>query len=299
MCLWLPVLLLCFSSVAVADNQILIITTSDSNYQQLLSTTIQNEFSKTPYESRLTNASQLEEHSITGKELVVAIGKDSITIIRKNSYRMAILKILTESEADNTSEQRVNESTIYMTQPLCRQFRLIKALHPGWKTVGMLLAKENHIRASTISACARKYGLTIRTETVDDNADLITSLNIILNNSDVLLSLPDPAIYNSRNIKNILLTSYRHRVPIIGFSESFTHAGAIAAVHTSPEQLGKQVAGIIRSYFENNSSFIKAVYYPEDFTVTTNQQVARSLEIDLDDAEKIESVLRKLEKDNE
>ena len=292
--------LLCTSNPCFADSQILIITTSDSRYQQQLSNTIKSELDTSRHATEVTSASLLDENSINNKKLVIAIGRNSVTIIRKKSYKTAVLNVLTGSSRRKPgSSQAANESTIYMTQPLCRQFRLIRALNPAWKTVSLLLSEENDTRASTLSACARRYKLTTRTITLDSSSDLITALNTALNNSDVLLSLPDPSIYNSHTIKSILLTSYRHRVPVIGFSESFANAGAIAAVHTSPEQLGSQIAKIVLDYFENNESFSQSEYYPSDFSVTTNRQVAHSLEIKLDKAEAIESALRKLESGNE
>lgn len=293
-------LLLSISTMVAAENHILLITTTDSNYQQQLSNAIREGLKDTPHQPEVTEASKLDENSISSKELVIAIGKDQITIISKNTFRAAIENVLTESsDKRKHTRHRTNELKIYMTQPLCRQFALIKSLNPDWKTVGLLMSEQNEIKASTLSTCSKQYNLETRTVTVNAESDLITALNTALSNSDVLLSLPDPAIYNSRTIKSILLTSYRHRVPIIGFSESFADAGAIAAVHTSAKQLGTQVADIIKDYFRHDKSFSSAEYYPSVFSVTTNRQVAHSLGFNLQSSKKIEAQLRSLELGNE
>lgn len=291
----LTLCLLCVSTYSLADNTILILTSSGSDYQKRLSSTIKSELSKEPTKSTITVTSQLDEDTISNNELVIAIGKDSITVISKKSFESAVFNAMKKSSNNTTSKTRIHESKIHMTQPLCRQFRFIKAINPDWKTVGLLLSESNETKASTLSACGKKHNLTTLTVTIESETDLVTALNTALSNSDVLLSLPNPLIYNSRTIKNILLTSYRHRVPIIGFSESFANAGAIAAVHTSAEQLGRQVAKIVRIYFENNKSLSQREYYPEYFSVTTNQQVARSLGIKIKDSQTIESDLRIME----
>lgn len=292
--------LFCIPTLTHADSRILIITSSDSNYQQQLSNTIKVKLAKNLEKSAITQSTQLDEETLNNYELVITIGKNSISIVSKNSFKSAVLNTIKNPTNDNAAHKhRIHESKVYMTQPLCRQFRFIKTINPDWETVSLLLSASNDTKASTLSACGKNHGLTTMTVTVESEKDLVTSLNTALMNSDVLLTLPDASIYNSRTIKNILLTSYRHRVPIIGFSESFANAGAIAAVHTSAEQLGDQVAGIVLKYFENNKSLSQSEFYPVDFSVTTNQQVARSLGIEIKDSNTIVSDLKKMESGSE
>ena len=55
-------------------------------------------------------------------------------------------------------------------------------------------------------------------------------------NSEVLLGVPDGVIYNSNNIRNILPSSYRRGIPLIGFSQGYVRAGAFfvcAVFHTA------------------------------------------------------------------
>lgn len=298
-----PILLLCLlfvSSLTFANNSILIVTSSNSKYQQELTKTIQSELAGTPLKPQVTDASLLDEDNITNKDLVIAIGKDSVSIISKNAFKTTILNAITNASKHKTiARQSVGETKVYMTQPVCRQLRLIKALNRDWKNIGVLLSKENSEMKNKLLSCGKKYDITAMIVTVDDDTDLVTALNKALTNSDVLLSLPDLAIYNPRTIKNILLTSYRHRVPIIGFSESFANAGAIAAVHTSAEQLGKQIVDIVRQYYKNNKSLSRLEYYPSNFSVITNRQVAHSLEIEIQSNEIIESIMRKMESKRE
>jgi ABC-type uncharacterized transport system substrate-binding protein len=117
---------------------------------------------------------------------------------------------------------------------------------------------------------------------ISDYINIIDALNSSLTNSNVLLALPDASVYNAKTIKSILLTTYRHRVPLIGFSESFVRAGALAAISSSTAQLGKQIAELIIKHYSNNK--INNHYlYPEYFDVVINKDVAKSLGITIPD----------------
>jgi len=66
---------------------------------------------------------------------------------------------------------------------------------------------------------------------------LFSDLDELLIDSDVLLAVPDSEIYNSNSIRNILLSSYRRGIPLVGFSQAYVKAGALCAIFSTPEQL--------------------------------------------------------------
>ena len=118
-------------------------------------------------------------------------------------------------------------------------------------------------------------------EMVDGDADPLPELKRLLGESDVLLAVPEPLIYNRNTIQSILLTTYRHEVPLLGFSPSYVKAGAIAAVFTMPEQIGQQAAEMIQHLAAERR--LPLPQSPRYFSVGVNAQVARSLGIGLDD----------------
>ena len=166
-----------------------------------------------------------------------------------------------------------------MTQPVCQQFTLAKLLNPKWKVISILLSTKDASLTRTLKLCAKQYNLKLKTIILDEYINIIDALNTSLSKSDVLLALPDPAIYNAKTIKSILLTTYRHRIPIIGFSENFVRAGALAAIHSSTKQLSKQISELIYKYFNNEN--IDEHLYPMYFDVLTNKNVAKSLGINI------------------
>jgi len=103
----------------------------------------------------------------------------------------------------------------------------------------------------------------------------------------VLLALPDAAIYNTSTIRNILLATYRNKVPLVGFSPGYVKAGALCAVYSTPAQIAAQSLAIIQDYAETRT--LPAAHYAKEFEVSVNEQVARSLGLNIRSASQLRS----------
>lgn len=177
-------------------------------------------------------------------------------------------------------------SAIYLDQPLKRQLDLIAAVLPNTGTIGVLYAAPSkEIVALRVAAAARKFELNERS--VISASNLHSALQELLISSDVLLAMPDAEIYNTSTIRNILLATYRNKVPLIGFSPGYVKAGALCAVYSTPEQIAAQSLGIIQEYAEKH--MLPAAQYAKAFEVSVNEQVARSLGINIRNVSQIRS----------
>jgi ABC-type uncharacterized transport system substrate-binding protein len=184
-----------------------------------------------------------------------------------------------------------NFSAITLDQPWARQFALIRHALPGRTKVGILLPPNSSELATALNAAAKAAGFVAIIETVDVEAHLLTILKRLLGESDVVLAVPDPLIYNRNTVQSILLTTYRHQVPLLGFSPSYVKAGAIAAVFSVPEQIGQQAAEMIQRLVADRR--LPLPQPPRYFSVGVNTQVARSLGISLDDEASLNNKLKR------
>ncbi|BAN35887.1 ABC transporter substrate-binding protein [Sulfuricella denitrificans skB26] len=230
-------------------------------------------------------------------QVLVAVGTEAMDELAKKKLPQPILNVLVPRAAfEKTARQSGrlgdprNFSAIYLDQPWARQFALIRHALPGRIKVGIMLAPNSSELATALSAAAKAAGFVAITETVDGEADLLPSLKRLLGECDVLLSVPDPLIYNRNTVQSILLTSYRHQVPLIGFSPSYVKAGAIAAVFSVPEQIGQQAAEVIQRLAADRR--LSLPQPPRYFSVGVNAQVARSLGISLDDEASLNNKLK-------
>lgn len=174
-------------------------------------------------------------------------------------------------------------SAIYLDQPIARRLRLIKQLLPGRRRVGVLLGPTTPDRIKSLQQSAREQQLALDVAQVSSQDEIIPALNQLLANSQALLALPDPLIYNQNTAQSILLTSYRAQIPLIAYSNAYVQAGALAAVFSTPSQIGQQAAEMLMRTLQTKNFALPAPQYPKYFSVSVNYQVARSLGFVLED----------------
>jgi ABC-type uncharacterized transport system substrate-binding protein len=191
-------------------------------------------------------------------------------------------------------QKHVNRvSAIYLNQPWSRQLDFLHVLLPERRKIGLLYSPDTRIDLARLRQDIAAHDGSLITQPVRSAAQLFTSLEDVLADCDVLLAIPDSMIYSSSNIRNILLTSYRHNVPLVGLSQAYVNAGALAAIFSTPEQLAEQTGDTVISFAR--TAKLPEPQYPAVFTVAINQQVARSLGIELRSPDAIRKQLIKVE----
>src|SRR5690606_4831094 len=104
-----------------------------------------------------------------------------------------------------------------------------------------------------------------------------------------LIAIPDSAIYNKDSIRTIITALYHRNIPIIGYNEAFVRAGALASVDSQPTDLIPQIVDAISLYKDERKLIAPA--YPKRFRVIINEQLARSLGVQVPNVERIQSLL--------
>jgi putative ABC transport system substrate-binding protein len=176
-------------------------------------------------------------------------------------------------------------SAIFMDQPMERQVRLIEALLPGKRRVGVMYDAPPPDGLLQLRQQANRRGFTLNEQEIGKSLTLFGALQALSQDSQVLLALPDDAVYNSSTIRDILLTTYRNHIPLIGFSPGYVKAGALGAVFSTPAQIAKQAATLIEQY--DGSNTLPAARYPQLFELATNEQVARSMGLNIKSSDEL------------
>lgn len=224
-------------------------------------------------------------------ELVIALGVKALEASAKLKFTTPVLGVFTPLPSFNsllvkTKRDLGNFSAIVLDQPFSRQVFLMRNILPDAKKIGVLLGPTSSQFADAIKEEGEESGFSVMEENVFRESDLILKLKDLLETSDVLMAVPDPMIYSRETAQPILLTSYRYHKPIIGYSQSYVRAGALAAVYSSSKQLAKQAAEIALKS-QQSPSLLPPPQAPKYFSIMVNYQVARSLNIALKSNEEI------------
>jgi hypothetical protein len=233
--------------------------------------------------------------------LIVAVGTHATQHLAARQLETPMLSVLTPRtsfEEIARDRRRANGgadgaplSAIYLDQSPARHFALVRLLFPGAQRVALVLGPTTATYAEELRAAAHAQGLIPLIESVTAEQNLVRVLDGVLPQADVMLAVIDPLVFNRTNAQSVLLTAYRHRVPLLGVSPSYVRAGAIAAVHTTPAQVGQQLGDLLVAFGRDQTQRLPAPQYPRELSVTVNEQVARSLQVPLPDPQRLEERL--------
>lgn len=250
-------------------------------------------------EVEFVTASEWSQGNDRSSKLIVTLGFEAAQALVSSDVRTPVLSaLLPRSSFERVlrvSGRKVSSqlSAIYLDQPLSRQVALIRLALPSVRRIGVLWGTESLIHAPSLRLLAPSSGFQFVEANVIASEPLFPGLKRVLDDSEVLLALADPTVYNSNTIQNVLLASFRARVPVLAFSPAYVRAGALLALYVTPTQVGQQVASVVRGVLQGKA-LPSSPAYAQNFSVAVNGHVARSLGLALD-ADGLASQLRQRE----
>ena len=219
-------------------------------------------------------------------KVVIALGAEALKQVLFNEPTIPVVAALVPRIGyervvrENNRRLPTHFTAVYLDQPFGRRADLIRLILPETKRVGVLWGPESVAHQSSLAQALQSRGLGTVSSTVANSAGLFSGLRSVLDESDILLAVADPQVYSGITIANILLATYRARIPVMAFSPAYVKAGALIAIYATPQQIGLQAAGLARLALQGGS--LPAPQYPNEFEISVNDHVAKSLGLNLD-----------------
>jgi hypothetical protein len=277
-----------------AGKNITLIYSTDSSLQHQIATGLKNILTKQDSSLDISEIKKPEQMPATGEntDLVVVIDFSNLDLINSKFQHTQKLFIASNPARFNPGDKAEKRSAVlFMTQPYCRQVQFIRLIDGNWQTIGYLNNRNTPLDSSDIEHCADKYKMNTYKHDITPGMQLTHDIKDVLSRSDLLLAIPDKDIYNSKTVKNILLTSYRHRKPLIAFSKNFVDAGALASIYSTTEQITQSAATLVTQFFNESRKFKKQINYPELYELSFNRQVYRALDLRMPDPLEVKQAL--------
>lgn len=121
------------------------------------------------------------------------------------------------------------------------QLEWMRRLLPNVKRIGVLYdPSQNQPWIDLASREARKLGLNLVPIAVRDPRELPAGLRALDREADVLWALPDRTVYSNKTLRQVLLSSFHSKIPLVGLSNAWVEAGAIYALDRDYAALGQQ-----------------------------------------------------------
>lgn len=185
------------------------------------------------------------------------------------------------------------KGALVLDQPAQRVVALAQLINPQARSLGTAVNGSSPNRRDEFSRATEKAGLQLNVATLFEDSNPISDLKIIFSNSHVFIVVPDKARFNSKIAKWILFLSYRHRVPVIGYSQKYSDAGALVSLFSTPEQIGRDTAKLVHEGLSDRRQLFSnpRLLSPREFTLAVNNKVANSLGLEIDSAEQLKQQL--------
>lgn len=194
-----------------------------------------------------------------------------------------------EAQTQRTAAQITG---VWLDPSVERHLDLIRLALPTHKRVGVLWGPSSRRWRPQLQRAAAERGLVLAEAELTDT-ELFPTLSQVLGDADVFLALPDNAVFTPTSLNNMLIAAYRQRVPVLGYAATHVRAGAMLALHTEPQQAGREIAQLARRVLTERR--VPAASPSRMWTVGLNDQVARSLGLVLPDAGSLTQTLLRSE----
>lgn len=178
---------------------------------------------------------------------------------------------------------------LWSDPPLTRQLQLIRQLLPQARHIGVLYSNDSAFLVNELRQAVSE-GLRINAQYWPNTRDPRV-LSRLLDQSDVLLGLDDPSLYNPHTIKTLLLSSYGRRQALIGPTAAFVHAGSLVSTYSDQQDWLDTLGALL----DRDPGDWPDEHYPTHFKVIGNSRVALSLGIPMSDPHTLEETLQRLE----
>ncbi len=295
---------LCWMSAAQAADIVIVASERSPGYEAAAQGVVSELARKGPARWEISKliASELEGIDVGGAaapKLFIVLGMDALRQVLARDPRVPVLAALIPRSGYERVLRELGRkpsaqvSAVYLDQPFGRRLDLLRLAIPGAQRVGVLWGPESVLQQPLLASALQARNMQELSGAIVVGGSLFTGLKEALDGADVVLAVADPQVFNSTTISNILLTTYRARVPVLAFSPAYVKAGALLSVQTSPAQIGTQAGAIARSVLQGGA--LPPAQYPVEFSVSVNDHVARSLGLTLDE-DALTDRLRRLEK---
>lgn len=308
-------------SVLSAETKVLVLLSGESDIYRSLLLGLQSTTAATPETTITFVARQVDDEN--AKEVrwdnyavIVSVGTKAARQLLKVPPKTPVLSVLVpkttyesllhdsllhekggeeKGRDDLGPDQTLNRfSVIYVDQPYSREFVLARKLVPDLRSIGVLLGPNSSKNLPQLKEEARRHQLILNKVEVDETRQDNRDIRDLVRESNVILAIPDPVAFNAQRAKWLLYQAYQQRVAVIAFSKSYVDAGALAAVYSTPEQIGRHAGEVLQAMLRD-PNYTAHSDFPKYFSITVNDSVAKSMHLQQPDLEQLRQEISQAE----
>lgn len=218
--------------------------------------------------------------------IYVTVGPSALSALLNKEPDGVVIALFTSSQVyrailEGRPKTRRNASTgIYAEPSPASQLELVSAIFKRRVQVAVLISDNTIYLAPFFAAAAAQFDIDLKVQRLNATDDLTRELNLV-REAPVLLAVPDPMIFTSESIRDILVSTYRRNQAVVGFSAAMVRAGALATTYSSVDDIAEQLVEILDAFLATGR--LPNPQFPRYWRTTINESVAHSLNIVVDE----------------
>ena len=221
----------------------------------------------------------IEESLEIKPDLIFTLGSSATKIVAEKTSAIPIVSgMILKSDILKHSE---NVTGIFLDYPIETQFAWIKRFVPDANTIGVIYNPENNqTKVDEAEMWADKSGFNLIFEKISSPMEIPSALERLSKRVDVLLGIPDKMVYTQQTAKQILLFSFRNRIPFIGFSSSWVKAGALYALDWNYRDIGRECGDSAVKILQGKNPHALSPNREKSISYSLNLKAAERMKID-------------------
>jgi putative ABC transport system substrate-binding protein len=221
----------------------------------------------------------LEEKEIA---LVYALGSQATHLAAERYPTVPVVSSMVFSTAD--LESLPNVTGVALEFPQATQLQWMRRLLPRARRIAVLFDPAlNQAWVDSARRAVQQEGLELIPIAVHDARELPAGLKKLDRSGDVLWAIPDKTVYSGKTLKQVLLSSFRSRIPVVGLSGAWVKAGAFYALDRDYRDLGRQSGAIAKRLLAGMSPAAVKPETPKAAVYSLNLKTARHMKVTVGD----------------
>lgn len=204
--------------------------------------------------------------------VVIAIGSQAAELVATAPVAVIATMVLDSDRRAASAGSPL--ATVSLEVSLATVLLEVRHVVPATARVGILRdPSRGGPSQAELGAQARRQGFTLEFADTPGPQRLLDSLVSLSGRVDLVWCPPDGSLFNPTTVQPLVMASLRHRLPLIGFSESFVRAGAAVGVYPDFRDIGAQTAALTQRYLASQT--VPPRETPRTVKVAINQRIAR------------------------
>jgi putative tryptophan/tyrosine transport system substrate-binding protein len=211
-----------------------------------------------------------------GIRLIIAVGTEALQIVEGEQPTVPVICTMILRSTPEPYPAASPAATISLEVSIASLLVRLRLLFPEKTRLGIIRNPAlGGLNSAPLPNRSHFQGFTVRSVECTGADQLLAAFDSLKGQVDFVWCLPDGTLYNSATIKPLILASIEHRLPLIGFSENFTRAGAAVGIYPDFRDIGLQTGEVARQVLDGQP--LHTPEGPRRLKVAVNQSVLRLL----------------------